>query len=102
MLARIGEKWSMLVLVCLADGPVRFGGLRKQIQGVSQKMLTQTLRNLETDGLISRHLFDEMPLRVEYRLTPLGVTLLPIVAQLKQWAEANFQEVANSDTQAKT
>lgn len=91
VLARIGEKWAMLSLVSLADGPVRFGGLMRTLEGVSQKMLTQTLRNLEEDGLISRHLYNEMPLRVEYELTELGRTLLPMVIELKRWAELNLK-----------
>lgn len=93
VLARIGEKWSMLALVSLAQGPRRFGALRRSIEGVSQKMLTQTLRNLERDGLVKRRLYDEMPLRVEYELTRLGDGLLPVVAQLKTWAERNLRTI---------
>jgi DNA-binding HxlR family transcriptional regulator len=99
VLARIGEKWSMLALASLAKGPVRFGSLRRTIEGVSQKMLTQTLRNLEHDGLITRHLYDEMPLRVEYELTALGKTLLPIVKDLKKWSERNLPLLIVSQTQ---
>jgi DNA-binding HxlR family transcriptional regulator len=99
VLARIGEKWSMLTLVCLAKGPVRFGSLRRTIEGVSQKMLTQTLRNLEHDGLVTRHLYDEMPLRVEYELTALGKTLLPIVKDLKKWSERNLLLVLRRQSQ---
>ncbi|MFN3945278.1 MAG: winged helix-turn-helix transcriptional regulator [Allosphingosinicella sp.] len=90
LLARIAEKWTLLVLVALEHGPVRFGTLRRQIEGVSQKMLTQTLRALESDGLVSRRLYDEMPLRVEYALTLRGRSLLPLAASLKHWAEENF------------
>jgi DNA-binding HxlR family transcriptional regulator len=99
VLARIGEKWAMLALACLAEGPVRFGSLRRTIEGISQKMLTQTLRNLEQDGLVSRHLYNEMPLRVEYELTPLGRTLLPIVTQLKQWTELNLPSILKMQVQ---
>ena len=90
LLARIAEKWTLLVLVALRDGPVRFGALRRTVEGVSQKMLTQTLRALESDGLVTRHLYDEMPLRVEYELTKRGRSLLPLAADIKQWAEANY------------
>lgn len=90
LLARIAEKWALLVLVALEEGPTRFGALRRRIEGVSQKMLTQTLRALERDGLVTRHLHDEMPLRVEYALTDRGHELLPLAAQLKHWAEKNF------------
>jgi DNA-binding HxlR family transcriptional regulator len=100
VLARVGEKWSMLALVCLAGGPVRFGSLRRTVEGVSQKMLTQTLRNLEHDGLVSRRLYDEMPLRVEYELTALGKSLLPIVVELKKWAEQNLPLILDGHSQS--
>jgi DNA-binding HxlR family transcriptional regulator len=91
LLARIGEKWALLAVACLASGPFRFGALRRTIQGVSQKMLTQTLRNLEDDGLVKRTIYDERPLRVEYALTQNGTDLLPIVLKLKAWAEQNLR-----------
>lgn len=90
LLARIAEKWALLVLVALEEGPMRFGALRRRVEGVSQKMLTQTLRALERDSLVTRHLYDEMPLRVEYELTERGRSLMPLAAQLKQWTEENF------------
>ncbi|MCI5043788.1 MAG: helix-turn-helix transcriptional regulator [Aquisalinus sp.] len=93
LMARIGDKWATLVIVALAGGPHRFGQLRRQLQGVSQKMLTQTLRNLERDGLVSRTLYDERPIRVEYQLTDLGHTLVPLVLGLKSWAEKNWKQV---------
>ena len=92
LLTRIAEKWTLLVLVALRDGPVRFGALRRRVEGVSQKMLTQTLRALEGDGLVTRHLYDEMPLRVEYELTKRGRSLLPLADQLKRWAETNYED----------
>ncbi|MEM6453537.1 MAG: helix-turn-helix domain-containing protein [Acidobacteriota bacterium] len=93
VLTRLVEKWTLLILVALADGPRRFGALRRQIEGVSQKMLTQSLRRLERDGLVDRRLYDEMPLRVEYSLTALGRDALPLVAQLKRWAEAHLHTI---------
>ena len=91
LLARVAEKWALLVLVALEPGPQRFGALRRRVEGVSQKMLTQTLRGLERDSLVSRRLYDEMPLRVEYTLTERGRGLLPLAADLKRWAETNFR-----------
>ncbi|MBO6689328.1 MAG: helix-turn-helix transcriptional regulator [Henriciella sp.] len=92
-MARIGDKWATLVLVALADGPYRFGELRRRLDGISQKMLTQTTRNLERDGLVTRTLYDERPLRVEYELTSLGQTLVPQVKSLKSWAERSWHAV---------
>lgn len=87
LLDRIGDKWSVLILGELADGqPHRFAALRDRIGGVSEKMLTQTLRFLEQDGLIAREVFAEVPPRVEYRLTPLGVTLRLPLAALRTWS----------------
>ena len=90
---RVGEKWALLLVVALADGPRRFGELRRKLEGISQKMLTQTARALERDGLISRHVYDEMPLRVEYRLTALGEELLPVARAVKHWAEAKVDTI---------
>jgi DNA-binding HxlR family transcriptional regulator len=89
----------MLALNALSGGPVRFGELRRRIEGVSQKMLTQTLRNLERDGLILRTLLDDRPLKVEYQLTARGLGLLPISQALKAWAERHLKsiEAANAD-----
>lgn len=87
VLARVGQKWTVLTMVALQQTPMRFGDIRRRLQGVSQKMLTQTLRAMERDGLIERSLYDERPLRVEYALSPLGRTLLPLVVALKTWAE---------------
>ncbi len=96
ILSRLAEKWTMLTLAALQGGPMRFGALRRQIQGVSQKMLTQTLRSLEGDGLVTRKVYDEMPLRVEYALTPLGAGCATLVAGIKLWAEAHMAEVLDA------
>ncbi|AJT41906.1 winged helix-turn-helix transcriptional regulator [Psychromicrobium lacuslunae] len=90
LLDRIGDKWITLVLSALADGPLRYSELARQIAGVSQKMLTQSLRNLERDGLISRTVTASVPVRVDYQMTALGLSLFGIVLQLKQWAERNM------------
>jgi DNA-binding HxlR family transcriptional regulator len=94
LLDRIGDKWSVLILGELADGhPHRFAALRDRIGGVSEKMLTQTLRYLEQDGLIAREVFAEVPPRVEYRLTPLGVTLRVPLAALREWSVDHVDDV---------
>lgn len=94
VLSRIGDKWTSLVLGLLSGGPVRFGGLQRRVQGISRKMLTQTLRNCQRDGLISRHMTGEkMPVKVEYQLTDLGKTLIPIISQAKAWAESNLKTI---------
>jgi DNA-binding HxlR family transcriptional regulator len=100
VLARIGEKWTALVLVALKDGPMRFGALRRRLEGVSQKMLSQTLRHLEQDGLILRTLHDERPLRVDYALTPRGADLAPLLVALKAWAERHLHAIQHSRSEA--
>ncbi|WP_265535397.1 winged helix-turn-helix transcriptional regulator [Pseudomonas saponiphila] len=93
VLARVGQKWVVLTMVALQATPMRFGDIRRRLQGVSQKMLTQTLRAMERDGLIERSMYDERPLRVEYALSPLGLSLLPLVDALKTWAEDALQTI---------
>lgn len=87
--ARIGDKWATLVMTVLADGPLRFSELRQRVQVVTPKVLTQTLRALERDGLIEREVFAQVPPRVDYELTPLGQTLLEPLTTLRHWAENN-------------
>src|SRR4051794_23535053 len=90
LLDELGNKWSCLVLVALSRGAMRHGELRRALAGVSQKMLTQTLRTLERDGLITRSVTASVPVRVDYELTPLGADLRAVVQQIKIWAEANM------------
>lgn len=97
LFTRLAEKWTLLCIAALEDGPMRFGSLKRRLEGITQKMLTQTLRKLEKDQLVHRELFDEMPLRVEYSLTAKGIDLLPLVASLKQWAEANFSDATTEN-----
>ena len=91
VVARIGEKWTLMIVVALADGPMRFGALRRRIEGVSQKVMTRCLRNLERDGLLIRTVYEQVPSRVEYELSSLGVSFLPIAQVVKAWAEEHFQ-----------
>ncbi|MCW2283703.1 DNA-binding HxlR family transcriptional regulator [Rhodoblastus acidophilus] len=89
ILDRIGDKWSLYVIVTLKNGPVRFNELRRQIDGISQRMLTLTLRGLERDGLVTRTMFPSVPVRVDYDLTEVGRTLLAPVMALVAWADDN-------------
>jgi DNA-binding HxlR family transcriptional regulator len=93
VLARISDKWVTLILVALAGGPLRYSDLGRIITGVSQKMLTQTLRTLERDGLVSRAVTASVPVRVDYQLTPLGDSLMPAVNAVKAWAEEHISEI---------
>jgi len=96
VLARISDKWVTLILVALADGPRRYSDLGRIIAGVSQKMLTQTLRTLERDGLISRTVTAGVPARVDYQLTRLGESLMPAVNAVKAWAETHIGQIEAS------
>jgi len=94
MLVRVADKWSMYVIHVLADaGPLRFNEIRRRVDGVSQRMLTVTLRGLERDGLVRRAMYPEVPPRVEYALTPLGGTLRDIVRELIDWSGRHLAEV---------
>jgi DNA-binding HxlR family transcriptional regulator len=93
VLDRIGDKWSMLVIGTLRAGPLRFGELEQSIAGISQRMLTLTLKHLVEDGLVARTPYAEVPPRVEYELTELGRTLLPLVMALADWAMANREQI---------
>ena len=96
VLARIGDKWSVLVVSRLGDGPLRFNELRRTIGGTSQRMLTLTLRGLERDGLITRTVFPTIPPRVDYALTSLGRDLLNPVSALGAWAVRNQPKIARA------
>src|SRR4029077_20851836 len=94
MLARVGDKWSVYVIHVLGDaGTLRFNELRGRVTGISQRMLTVTLRGMERDGLVTRTVYPEVPPRVEYALTRLGRTLRPLVRGLVEWSGAHLTEV---------
>ena len=99
MLARVGDKWSVLVVTRLGPGPMRFNELRRSIGGISQRMLTLTLRGLERDGLVTRTVFPTIPPRVDYALTPLGRDLLNPVSALGEWATRNQTKIARAREQ---
>jgi DNA-binding HxlR family transcriptional regulator len=93
ILDRIADKWSLLVISLLGQNTLRFSELRRQIDGISQRMLTLTLRNLERDGLVSRTVYPVVPPKVEYRLTTLGVTLIDPIRALVSWTSEHQDEI---------
>ncbi|MFE3226366.1 winged helix-turn-helix transcriptional regulator [Nocardia sp. NPDC059228] len=93
LLDRISDKWVSLLLTALAGGPRRYSDLSRVVAGVSQKMLTQTLRTMERDGLVSRAVTASVPVRVDYELTELGRSLLPVMQAIKSWAETHIEDV---------
>jgi len=92
-LARIANKWTAMVVIALSGGRLRFGDLRAAVEGISGKVLTETLRDLERDGLVERHAYAEVPPRVEYELTALGRTLHAPLQALARWAEEHIEQV---------
>jgi DNA-binding HxlR family transcriptional regulator len=96
VIGRIGDKWSLLVLYALSTGTKRFSQLRSEVEGISQKMLTQTLRALERDGLVHRHAYPTIPPKVEYKLTPLGHSLEDAIAVVRRWAYTHMDEITTA------
>lgn len=103
VLDRFGDKWSMLVIIILGEaGTLRFNQLTSSIGDISQKMLTVTLRTLEADGLVNRKSYQEIPPRVEYSLTPMGIELLQHIENLKIWATTNMPKINEAREKFKT
>jgi DNA-binding HxlR family transcriptional regulator len=96
ILARVGDKWSVFVIMLLGDGPRRFNEIKRMIGGISQRMLTLTLRGLERDGLVTRTVFPTIPPRVDYELTDLGRGLSKPVVALGEWAMAHLAEIEDA------
>ena len=96
ILARVGDKWTVLIVVLLGDGPKRFNEIKRMVGGISQRMLTFTLRGLERDGLVTRTVFPTTPQRVDYELTALGSSLWEAVEPLSSWARAHLSEILTS------
>ncbi|MEM7594015.1 MAG: helix-turn-helix domain-containing protein [Cyanobacteria bacterium P01_A01_bin.83] len=92
----IGNKWSVIIIYCLAYQTRRYGQLERKIEGISQKVLTQTLRKLERNGLVKREVYPVVPPQVEYSLTPLGETLIEPLSLLAEWSEQHINEVQQS------
>jgi DNA-binding HxlR family transcriptional regulator len=93
LLDRLSDKWVSLVVAALSTGPMRYSDLSRKIAGVSPKMLTQTLRSLERDGILTRTVTPSVPVRVDYELTQLGGSLAQLMTAVKSWAETHFDEV---------
>jgi DNA-binding HxlR family transcriptional regulator len=96
ILSLIGSKWSMLLLCALRAGPARTHALKRRLSGVSAKMLTQSLRELERHGIVARRDYGEIPPRVEYSLTPLGRSLASLVVEIENWVTANYSKMTGS------
>lgn len=96
LLDRIADKWTVLLLTTLDAGPMRFNALKRRIEGVSQKMLSQTLKQMERDGLVSRSVEATVPVTVSYAITPLGETLVEALQTVVDWAESRMPEVTSA------
>lgn len=99
LLDRIADKWTVLLLVVISNGPMRFNALKRQVGGISQKVLSQTLKSLERDGFVTRRAYATVPVTVEYALTPLGASLERTLAPLAQWASENIDVIARAQAQ---
>ncbi|MBP7861589.1 helix-turn-helix transcriptional regulator [bacterium] len=99
-IAMISDKWKVIIIYKLKGGTLRFNELMRALQGVTQKVLTSQLRQLEEDGLVSRKIYAEVPPRVEYSLTPLGESLTPVLEQLEQWAREHSDDLINARARA--
>jgi len=93
----IDSKWKLLILCDILDGPKRFGELRKELDGISQKVLTDSLRSMEQDGLITRTAYQEVPLRVEYSLSELGETMRPIILAMEHWGKRYLEIIKDRE-----
>ena len=98
-LDRIADKWTVLIVGCLASETHRFGELRREISGISPKVLTQKLRELERDGVITRKIYASVPPKVEYSLTPLGQTLIGLLDSIRVWAESHIEAVLEAQVE---
>src|SRR5258708_83107 len=96
VLAVVGGKWALLIVCLLKFGPQRTGSIMRSVSGVSQKMLTQTLRELQRSGVVERISYSEVPPRVEYKLTPLGETLSVLVLEIEQWVVSHYDQVVQA------
>ncbi|AIW16654.1 helix-turn-helix domain-containing protein [Vibrio tubiashii] len=96
VVSQIGDKWSLLILFSLVDGEDRFNSLKSRIEGISQRMLTQTLRDLEREGYVNRTVYPEVPVKVEYSLTSMGRELVKPLYQLVSWADDHRQEIESA------
>ena len=93
LLDQLADKWAVLVLLAVAPAPIRFNTLKRTVEGITQKMFGQTLQRLEWNGIVSREAFATMPMTVEYKLTELGRTLMPVIEGLRSWSMSNIDVV---------
>ncbi|SFJ94289.1 transcriptional regulator, HxlR family [Mesorhizobium albiziae] len=96
LIDQLADKWAILVMLALAPATMRFNALRREVEGITQKMLGQTLRKLERNGLVCRRAYPTMPITVEYSVTDLGRTLLPVIEELRTWSMANINMVTSA------
>ncbi len=99
VLNRVADKWTVLVVGALAPETKRFGQLRRELDGISQKMLTQTLRGMERDGLVNRKVYPTVPPKVEYSLTELGCTLVSLLNDIRIWSERNIEKIIQAQAE---
>ncbi len=99
VLDRIADKWTVLIVIALTKNTKRFSELQREISGISQKMLTQCLRGMERDGLVSRKVYPTVPPKVEYTLTDLGITLVHVLSEIREWSEGNIEKVLSAQKQ---
>lgn len=99
-MAMISDKWKVLIICKLRDGTMRFNEIMRALKGVTQKVLTSQLRELEDDGIVARKIYAEVPPRVEYSLTPLGETLVPVLNKLEEWAQVHSAELLEAREKA--
>ena len=99
---QLADKWAILVLLAVAPGPMRFNALKRMVEGISQKMLGQTLRRLEWNGIVARQAYATMPMTVEYELTELGETLMPVIEGLRSWSMSNIGIVTQARSRFET
>lgn len=102
MLASVGDKWTIMIVGALAKGSLRYNEIQRRVSGISQRMLTLTLKQLEADGIVTRTLFPSVPPRVDYELTELGHTLRGALVPLHQWAAKNRDTILQNRTHAKS
>lgn len=96
LLDQLADKWSVLILLAVKDGPVRFNALQRTVEGITQKMLGQTLRRLERNGLVTRRVLSAKPIAVEYGISSVGQSLAPIVEELRQWSITHIKAVSSA------
>ena len=99
LIDQLANKWAILVLLAVAPGPIRFNALKHEVEGITQKMLSETLRRLEWNGIVDRRAYLTMPMAVDYQLTDVGRTLMPVIEGLRSWSMANIDVIMEARSQ---